>query len=98
PMTRRRAIWSLTLLLLGVSALVLPRAGSGHEFTLESLMNGFVTMEAREAHLVIRVPLHVIKAARFPTVGREIDLANADAAIGRALAQIAREMTISEDG
>jgi len=61
-------------------------------------VHGFIRIEPREAHFVVRVPLHVLRSARFPTTGREIDLASADPAIQRALAQVGREIAISEDG
>ena len=85
-----------TVVVLG--SVVIPCAGSAHEFTIETLMNGFVKIEPRQAHLVVRVPLHVLKSAKFPVSGREIDLAGADAAIQRALTQLGQEITIWEAG
>lgn len=72
------------------------RPASAHEFTTESLMNAFVKIEPREAHLVIRVPLHILKSAKFPVSGRGIDLDNAGAAIQRAVTQLGHEITIWE--
>jgi hypothetical protein len=65
---------------------------------MESLMNAFVRIESREAHLVVRVPLHVLKSAKFPVSGREINLAAAEPAIQQALTQLSREITIWEAG
>ena len=100
-MTVRRRIpfYALALGLQAAVALatvVIPRPASAHEFTIESLMNAFVKIEQREAHFVVRVPLHVLKSARFPVRGSEIDLTNADVAIQRALAQLGHEITIWE--
>ena len=83
---------------LVLATVVIVRTASAHEFTIESLMNGFVKIEPREAHLVIRVPLHVLKSVKFPVSGREIDLTAADAAIQQALTQLGNEITIWEDG
>jgi hypothetical protein len=69
-----------------------------HEFALESVMNGFVKIESHEAHLVVRVPLHVLKTAAFPATGREIDLIRAEPAAQRALALLGREITLRENG
>ena len=92
--TRRLA---LPLALAAALFLPLPRA-SAHEFTLESLMNAFVKIEQGEAHLVIRVPLHVTKTVRFPIKGVQLDLANSGPAIQSALASLGRDISIWEDG
>jgi len=79
-------------------ALLGPAPARSHEFSLESVMNAFVVIEPREAHLVIRLPLHLLRTIDLPVTGRELDLANAEPAIQRALAALAREITLSEDG
>ena len=59
---------ALALVALAVGALgavVGPRPASGHEFSLESVMNAFVKIEPHEAHLVIRLPLHVLRPVKF---------------------------------
>jgi hypothetical protein len=97
---RRGILFNALALSIYVAAAFCPlgisRLASAHEFTMESLMNAFVRIEPSEAHVVIRVPLHVIKSAKFPLSGREIDLTGADAAIQRALAQLGHEITIWE--
>src|SRR5262249_3979686 len=42
--------------------------------------------------------LHLLKTVNLPVAGREIDLANADPAIQRALAALGREVIVFEDG
>jgi hypothetical protein len=81
---------------VALGPVVVPRPASAHEFTIESLMNAFVKIEPSEAHFVVRVPLHVLKSARFPVNGREIDLTGADPAIQRALTKLGQEITIWE--
>jgi len=61
-------------------------------------MNAFVKIEQGEAHLVIRVPLHVTKTVRFPIKGVQLDLANSGPAIQSALASLGRDISIWEDG
>lgn len=102
-MTARGGIPVLSLALVvlavvGLSAVVTTRSGNAHEFSMESLMTAFVKMEPREAHLVIRVPLHVIKGMKLPLSGREIDLANAGPAIERGLDGLGREIMMWENG
>jgi hypothetical protein len=92
-MTRRRGI-AIALLLPAAVAL----AAGAHEFSLESLMNAFVRIEQREAHLVIRVPLHAAKTVKFPIKGVQIDLAAAGPAIQGAVESLGREVIIGEDG
>jgi hypothetical protein len=74
------------------------RPANAHEFTMESLINAFVKIDSREAHLVLRVPLHVLGSVKFPVSGREIDLTAADAAIQQALTQLSSQITIWEAG
>lgn len=81
---------------LGVAGL--SRPARAHEPVRETFMSAFVKVEPGAAHLVIRVPLRVLEAARFPLNGREIDLANVEPAVERALAILGREITIAENG
>jgi HupE / UreJ protein len=82
---------------LALSPVVTPRPASAHEFALESVATAFVKIEPHEAHLVVRVPLHALKAVSFPMRGREIDPAAAGSAIQQALAGLGRDITIWEN-
>lgn len=75
-----------------------PAAVRAHEFALESVMNAFVEITPNEAHVVIRLPLHLLAAIKFPAIGPELDLANMGPATQRALAGLARDITIEENG
>jgi hypothetical protein len=102
-MTRRRgiptalAVTSSVAVAMVIVALTMQPA-SAHEFKLESLMNAFVKVEPREAHLVIRLPLHVTKTIKFPIRGAEIDLPSAGPAMQRALEAVGHDVTLWEDG
>lgn len=74
------------------------RAAFGHDAPRRNVVSAFVRVEGREAHLVIRVPLELAAAARFPAKGRELDLPGAGAAMERALAGLAQGVTLWEEG
>jgi hypothetical protein len=93
-MTHRRIRFCI-LVLAGLAFLAPARS---HEFKLESLINAFVKVEARELHLVVRAPFHVLRPIRFPLKGAEIDLANAGPSIQLALDMLGRELALTEDG
>jgi hypothetical protein len=94
---RHRSIRSWAALILGGLFLVATAVRS-HEFKMESVMNAFVTVEPREVHLVMRLPLHLLKTMQLPTAGREIDIAKSGPALQRALDALGREMTVAENG
>jgi hypothetical protein len=93
--TRIHARW-LALTLLG-SALVAPRSARAHEFTMDAVMNAFVKVDEREAHLVVRVPIFALRHAGFPVTGRDIDVAGSGPAIQRALAMLRQDIMLWED-
>src|SRR5260370_12628748 len=94
---RSAASFALTIVLLG-ALMIASRPARAHEFKLESVMTGFVKIEPREAHLVIRVPLHVLRGIKFPLNGAEIALDKADPAIQQALELVGRQIALFEDG
>ncbi len=96
-MTARRRLKVAGFVLL-VQAALIPGSALAHEFTMASLMNAFVKLEPGQAHLVIRVPIHVLGPTSFPATGRELDLARAGPAIERALARLGKEIEIRENG
>jgi hypothetical protein len=79
-------------------AVMTSRAANAHEFKLESVMTGFVKIEQREAHLVVRVPFHALRSIKFPLNGAEIDLDKADPAVQQALALLGSQIVLSEEG
>jgi hypothetical protein len=69
-----------------------------HEFTLDAVMNAFVKVEQNEVHLVIRAPLYLFKAMRFPVKGIEVDVDNSASALERALTALQQDVVILENG
>jgi hypothetical protein len=69
-----------------------------HEFTMEAVVNTFVKVEPTEVHVVVRAPLYLFKEVRFPIKNAEIDIADADAAMQRALAALQQALVIYENG
>ncbi len=96
------------LKLAGIASLTFGMLSSSpaiaHEFPLNTVMNAFVKLEPHAAHLVIRVPLHVLtsEAGRlnvtFPVTGRELDLAAARSATQQAMRGLGQEISIWEEG
>lgn len=69
-----------------------------HDFPLDTVMNAFVKVEPHEAHLVIRVPLDLLRSAHFPVSGQRYDLAATGPAIQRTLSGLADDLAIRENG
>lgn len=69
-----------------------------HDLPTQTVMNAFVKLEAHEAHLVIRVPLDLLRSVPFPIKGREYDLAAAGPATQEALNALANDIAIWENG
>src|SRR5260370_22552562 len=88
---------ALMPVLLG-ALMIASRPARAHEFKLESVVTGFVKIEPREAHLVVRVPLHLLREIKFPLKGAEIALDRADPAIQQALEFVGRQIALFEDG
>src|SRR5258708_33773778 len=88
---------ALTPVLLG-ALMIASRPVRAHEFKLESVMTGFVKIEPREAHLAVRVPLHVVTGVKFPLSGAEIALDKADPAIHQALDLVGSQIALFEAG
>jgi hypothetical protein len=82
--------------LLGVAA-ACAQLAQAHEFKLDAVMNAFVKIEPGRAELVIRAPLYLVKSARFPVAGVEIDVDQSAPAIERSLAAIQKDITVFEN-
>src|SRR5438270_8151458 len=69
-----------------------------HEFKLDAVINGFVTVTAGEAHFVVRAPLYLFKSAKLPIKNGEIDVPQSQAAIDRSLAALQQDIALFQDG
>lgn len=88
----------LLCILAACAVSLLPAPLRAHEFKLDAIINAFVTTDRDAAHLVVRVPLYLFKAVRFPIKEAEIDIPKAQPALERALAAIQKDLVIFENG
>lgn len=75
-----------------------PHPAAAHDVPRRNVVNAFLKIDVRQATLVVRVPLEIVASARFPAKGRELDLAGAGPATERALAGLAHDLAIWEEG
>lgn len=91
--------WSrLVFCLVALCVVLCGGIAQAHEFKLDAVMNAFVTIEPGEAHLVIRAPLYLFKAVKFPVNNVEVDVPASGPAVERALAALQQNIVIFEDG
>ena len=69
-----------------------------HDQPLQTAVNSFVKIDQDQAHLVVRVPLDLLRGAAFPVKGNVYDIANSKDALDRAMVSIARGIPIWENG
>jgi hypothetical protein len=84
--------------LAALGATLCARTLHAHEFKLEAVINAFVAAEpGGEVHVVVRAPLYLFKAAKFPIRNAEIDVALSQDALERALAAIQKDIALFEN-
>lgn len=71
---------------------------SAHDLPLNNTMNAFVKVEPHELHLVLRVPLDLLRAVPFPLNGDLYNLAAAGPATRQTLDELAGSIEIRENG
>src|SRR5437588_453906 len=69
-----------------------------HDLPTNTVMNAFVKIEPEQAHLVVRVPLDLLRGASFPMKGPQYDLAAAGPAMQAALKGLADGLPLWENG
>ena len=95
-MMRRRVRFAAAGLLCMLRA---PILASAHDLPLDRMMNAFVKIEPRQADLVIRVPLDLLRAVPFPLEqGGRYNLAASGPAVETALKALASDLAIWENG
>ena len=92
---RARPVLVAWLVLCAATFVGLARA---HEFKLDMVINAFVRPQAGELQLVVRAPLYLFKAAKFPVAGEQVQIDQAAPAIQRALAALQHDVQLFEDG
>jgi HupE / UreJ protein len=75
-----------------------PFAANAHDLPLDRTMNGFVKIEPRQADLVIRVPLDLLRAIQFPLDGDHYDTAASAPAVDTAVKALAVAIELWENG
>src|ERR1700751_4570456 len=73
-------------------------SAAAHDLPANTMMNAFVKAEPKQVHLVVRVPLDLLRGASFPMRGDRYDLAASGAAIRLALSALAEGLPIWENG
>jgi hypothetical protein len=71
---------------------------ASHDLPTNTMMNGFVKVEPKQAHLVVRVPLDLLRAVSFPLKGSQYDLPAAAPEMQSALRALAEGLPLSENG
>ncbi len=71
---------------------------SAHDLPLQTMVNAFVKIDRNQAHLVVRVPMDLLRTVQFPMNGNVYDVAKSDPALQLAMAQIARSIPLWENG
>ncbi len=89
----RRAAWWLLALFAAFA-----QGTWAHEFKLDAVINAFVKIEPGQAQLVIRAPLYLFKAVRFPIDNITIDAPKSASALQQAIASYENSLTLFENG
>jgi HupE/UreJ protein len=89
---RLTAVWLLCIFLGPISA-------RAHDLPLDRMMNAFVKIESRQADLVIRVPLDLLRAVPLPLEqGGRYNLAASGPAVETALKALSSDLSVWENG
>jgi hypothetical protein len=86
------------LIAVGFAIVLASSLVAAHDLPTNTMMNAFVKIEPHQAHLVVRVPLDLLRGATFPTRGTQYDLAAAGPAIQDALRILNDGFVILENG
>src|SRR5271166_4569447 len=87
-----------TFLAAGLALVLWAPVVFAHDQPLQTAVNSFVKIDPDQAHLVVRVPLDLLRAASFPMKGNVYDIANSGDAMHQALVGVGRGIVIWEDG
>jgi len=68
-----------------------------HDLPLQTIVNAYVKIDQKQAHLVVRVPLDLLRTIQFPSNGGIYDVPKSGPALQEALAQVARSIPLWEN-
>jgi len=71
---------------------------AAHDLPANTIMNAFVKIEPKQAHLVVRIPLDLLQHFRFPLKGDQYDLATSGPETQRALLVLGEGFILLENG
>lgn len=71
---------------------------AAHDLPTNTIMNAFVKVEPRQAHLVVRIPLDLMRNFSFPQKGEQYDLGATNPATQQALQVLAGNFVFLENG
>jgi HupE / UreJ protein len=71
---------------------------AAHDLPTNTMINAFVKIEPKQAHLVVRVPLDLLRGVSFPIKGPQYDLGAAGPGTQAALKALAEGLALWENG
>jgi hypothetical protein len=71
---------------------------AAHTLDISKIMNAFVKIEPGQAHLVVRIPMELLRGLPFPLKGTEYDLAAAEPVVGIGLLTLTDGFVLLENG
>jgi hypothetical protein len=92
-MAKRWICWAGAWLLCTTLGLL---AANAHDLPLDRVMNAFVKIEPHEAHLVVRVPLDLLRGVPFPLSGDQYKIEASRAAVDTAVRGLASALQLWE--
>jgi len=90
----KRSIWRAVAWLFCTIFGLFP--ANAHDLPLDRVMNAFVKIESHEAHLVVRVPLDLLRGVPFPLSGDQYKIEASRAAVDAALKGLASALQLWE--
>ncbi|HVJ51342.1 MAG TPA: HupE/UreJ family protein [Aliidongia sp.] len=83
---------------LSLCALICPPAADAHDLPLDRVMNGFIEIEPHEAHLIVHVPLDLLRSVQFSLDQGRYDIAASGPPVETALSALAGSLSLWENG
>src|ERR1700691_682370 len=71
---------------------------AAHDLPTNTIMNAFAKIEPKQADLVVRIPLDLLRGAPFPLKAGQYDLAASGPAIEETLHSLAKGFVLMENG